>query len=1340
MASIGRQSGLRRFAGLSASLLLLLAPVLLVAQDFPGTIDYTIPANPHSIPDYSGSLNVQPTRAVGGYGVMGRLGHEVGDTVGREGSLSYFDLSPFSFHGDWIFFGDGRLFLTNHGKMGGSAGLGIRHFFPSKNAILGSTFYYDHDESRGVTFEQFTVAGELLTEFLDVRANVYLPFGNRQQVTGVRFEPGTQQFVDAIGPGGVQGSNISFQTRTFSSAALEGVDLTLTTPIQGELAERFNLEFSAGGYHYQARGLGLEDVSGFKLRMDGDILNRLSHLFLEVTSDNVFDTNVVFGADVNYWHHLQHRPRLRKSQFNRMASWVRRSRTVSTLDSSALDAPQLAINPNTSLPYLVYHVRNNPTPPPNNFPAPLGNGSENMPYQYMQEAIDASPFADIVFVHGNSVFDGLVDGNANATAILRDDVLVLGEGVPLTIPVEGIVSSIDLPTVTPGVVNRPIIQNVTGPAITMGNNSRFAGFQIENYQDGPAVLMNGINRAELNELIIDGSTGVLGNGINIINSTGTIVLENITISNTEGDAFFVNGGNAAIVFNGDNLIENSSGFAALILDAGGSVNMRSTTIDDDGGEGILVSGTNPGDSTANVTFNLINLANTNLAPGTGAFQVENHSGAVTVLNDLSVTNPGAGGISILNLQPSGNVTFQGPVTITDRNDFGIVVSDIAEGPNPANPSANRAGAVSFQSGTTVTGIGASNTTAPAVIMDSSSGTMSFLDLAINGSNSSGIQIANLADTGTTTGRFIVIGQTNISNTNIGIDLANIEKGNFQTIFNNLTIDAYDFLGISVFETNSSNRFLGSTLIGNTNDVTTPAIFIGSNTGDTAFNQAQIFNGQSGGAGDTAVLIVDNINPVDGQTANVSFNLLDVQFFGAAALGDSAIWIENNERVEIGTGIIEAEEARAITVIDNQFHNITFEAITASDDDFGIFVSDSIGRFGVSGRGLIRGSGGLISGMTVAGAHFDNTQFVSLNFMELSGNNIGVRGNNVLLRRESVTPDFILRGMDINNSVNEGIQLQNVSDFLLTSSFLLNNGLGGARQIDFLATTRLADINDNGDATDQVVYNVDIINNDISDGQAAIGADMIGIRTGAGMGTQGAPLNVQILNNGIPGNAAVLNSISSNRPGNSTVDITWTGPSSILIDNNTFLLGNGANQTGIELNITGIADVLYSNNDFSSNGFGDTALDFFFSQSANVIIRDNVSFDPDTGAVVAGSGFLMNGNAATGMSLTFFGQNNNVEIDSNLLNMTGVDTVGIEFERIFAPSTVRIDNNVIVQQTDFLFPREEGIIFRDVRGVITLQGSQDNTVSLGTLLPFFIDFFIPQGTSTGSIIVNGSPRP
>ncbi|TWT57185.1 hypothetical protein KOR42_05430 [Thalassoglobus neptunius] len=1316
------------FGALAASV----APLTALAEHQipPGGVDYTMPSDGYSIPDYSGSLHSQPSsggQGAGGVGTKGRVGHQAGDTVGRNGSLTYFDLSPYIFTNSGVVFGDGRLFVMNSGKMGGSAGLGARHFFPQINTIGGATFYYDRDDSRGVTFEQFTIAGEILSEFFDVRANYYIPFGNTEQVTAERYANGSAQFVE---------DRIEFQTRTFAASALEGLDLTFTTPIQGEFFEQFNMEASAGWYHYKpSENDGDISINGWKIRLDADIAENLSHTFLKVTHDNKFNTSVVWGIDLNYWNGLDARRHIGKSQFNRLASWVRRERTVSALSSSVLNAPEVAINPETGDPYVVLQVRNNPNPPPDNFPPPTGNGSLDMPYQYIQDAIDDPRMADIVFVQGNSVFDGDVDGNSNATVVMREGLLVLGEGVPLDIPVQGPVGTIPLPTVTEGPVARPIIQNVSGPVVTLADNSRFAGFTIQNFSDGPAILADGVSGSTVNEVIIDTSTGAMAGGIEINDSTGTFTFQNISISDTAGNGLAVTGGNAAILFNGTNSITNSLGYSVLAQDAAGSVNLRNTTITEDGGLGVEVSSTGATPSTANVTFNTVSLSNTNSPDG--AFRIFNHGGAVSTLGAVTIDNPDGAAIVVDELQATGTVSFQGSTTITNRTQEGILVNDIQEGVDPLAPDTTVAGSVIFQGPVSI-GQGTNVATAAAIDMNSSLGNVVFGNLTINGGAGDGISITDLLDEGTTVGQFFVNGFATINDIQgTSIDIDNVQKTQFSVSFQDTQIANRGGTGINISDYAGLARFFGLTQVGNGLGVTDNGVTITDNLGVVAFGNLTVVNQQ--GAGSFGVLVADNVNLDEDLTTNITFNSLNVESFDATAVS-----IQRNENVAVATGTLDATDATAIEVFDNTRHDLTFQEVSATNSDYGIFVSNSPGSFVVTGIGTGAGTGGLIQGMSIAGAHFDNTNNVFLQNLDLDANLVGVEGEEINLERVGFDPSMILNNVAISNSASQAAVLQNVTNFSLLNSFLTSNGNGNAtEQILFNAAVREVDVDGDAvvdDEDDLITYNVNINGNTIMDasGASIIGADMVLIQTtGAG---NGAPLIFNLLDNGIPGLTPPTDMLAPNRTLASGIHLDWDGDVFATMDQNTFVMATNAGpQTAVEFDIDGLADVTFTRSSVSSSGVGDRGLQMTFTDQASLIVTDNVVLDENNN-IVGGSGFQMTGNNSEALNLTFQGTNNNFVLSRNLINMTGFDSSGVVVERIFAPSNVTINSNSIFLTTDFDNVTEYGILFRDVRGVINLFGNQNNDIPIGTLFPFYVDFQVPQGSTNGSIIVNGTVRP
>ncbi len=83
-----------------------------------------------------------------------------------------------------------------------------------------------------------------------------------------------------------------------------------TFPVPGEIAQSMNLEASAGWYQIFTPSIDTKNINGYKLRVDADFLDRVVHFYSELTQDSFFDTNIVAGVDVNYWHHLESRPGL----------------------------------------------------------------------------------------------------------------------------------------------------------------------------------------------------------------------------------------------------------------------------------------------------------------------------------------------------------------------------------------------------------------------------------------------------------------------------------------------------------------------------------------------------------------------------------------------------------------------------------------------------------------------------------------------------------------------------------------------------------------------------------------------------------------------------------------------------------------------------------------------------------------------------------------------------------------------------------------------------------------------------------------------------------------------
>ncbi len=1213
---------------------------------------------------------------VGGMGMMARFGHLAGDSYARAQSITHLEIAPYVFQEESMFYGDGRMYLTNNGKVGGGAGLGLRHYSVQGDFILGSGFFYDRDATRDAEFEQVVLATELLTERLDVRANYYYPIGDVEDIVSTDFAAGSEQFVD---------HNIVFSTTTTFANAAEGVDLLFSAPIPGEAVEEYNLEASAGWYHFQARGTSLPKVWGWKARADWDLAERLVHMFVEFTHDNVFDNNFTFGADINYYHHNEPRRRLGSSQFNRMTEWVRRNYTVVAIDDTVVNAAQLAINPDTGNPYFIQHVRNVLVPPPPNFPAPLGDGTVETPYQFISEAQADPAIDDIIFVHADSVYD-------NIPVVLNDNEVILGEGVPHFINVQGLANPIPMPRATTG-VNRPVLQNIIGDAVTLANNSEFSGFTIFN-TTGTAMVGIGIDSANASQNVIDTTIGPNSHGIFLQNVTGTFLMEDNTIRNTEGNAFFVQGGTANIVFN--DTIQNTSGFAVLIENNGGAVNMGGSTITDNGGLGIRVA-----NSSANVTFQDAVLVNSQ----GDAVDIENITGGVSILGDFDIDNPTLVGFDVDQVQGGAAVSILGDLTITNRNDIGIDLTNIdgtfsSDGiVNIGPPASGVESAINFQTST---------------------GSAAFNFISIVGSNGPGINIGDRAGIAVNNdATFRVNGLTSISNVvGSSIQVLNDES---DVLFNAISINNRGSHGIEILNHTGTFTQVGNMAITNALGSGDSAIDVTGSTGLFRFGQ---------------VNAVGTVGPDPGiNLTNNPAGSIFFQSLSGDSTGTTFLEAVNNLSLSIGDGDISSVGGRAVNMEDNAQHQVSFDSVSAdTPPDFGIrLVDNPNGSFTVVGTVGVPGSGGTITGAPIAGTFADNSDVVSLSAQIYTANNDAINAIDLT--------SLSLVGNDINNNAGFALNALNVNDLFVSQNLFDTNGGGNGLGLQNQLRIRVNTLNPVNDP-----YEYFFENNIFIDTAQITASDMILIQTIAG--GVGSELELTFEDNGIPGIGGVRG-FESDRAGTSaaapvsTIHVDWDGPLTAEFLRNNFLLGDGNDQYGIELEMNdagSLVDLIVQSNELDA-GTGLRNIGVFgdFDGPVGMSVIDNFVLDINNNPA---AGFTFNGFGATAFNFTFNSPLNDIVINNNRADFFIDDGTFLLIPLIAGPSNVEIGGNVAnITNVFFNFlPGERGIIISQVNGSINLfQGPGNNLMNIGVLDAFSVPAFIPAGQN-GFILVNGFQVP
>ncbi len=1286
---------------------------------------------------------------IGGTGAFARMGHIAGETIGRKQSITHFEVMPYAFVDNTMWYTDGRMYATNNGHLGGSGGVGVRQFLPNYNSIIGAGVFYDADDTRGKMFTQAGLSLEYLSEFLDVRTNLYANTGRKSANLGTSFVNGSQRFVD---------DNIVFNTQTRRAAATDGLDVTLTVPVLGEWAQSINLEASAGGYHYVANDFNLQDATGYRLRLDGDLLASTVHTFLEFTSDKAFNNNVIFGADLNYYHDVQRRPRVGHNQFNRMSEWVRRNYTVAAIDDTIVNPDELAINPVTGLPYVVLHVRNIVPADPNfpNFPA--GDGSIDTPYQFIDAAQLDPRDADIIFVHSGSVF-------TNMPVVLEDNQQILGEGVDHPIQIANPIprsGTILLPTATvpPNAAVLPILQDTIGTAVTLANNSTFAGFDIIN-TSGTAIFGNAITGSEVRDVNIQGTNGAGSHGVHLVDTQGVIRIEQVTTTGVDGTDLFIDGGASTINWFGG-LLENTAGRAVVIQNqTGGSINLAGDnatssnlgfgglTITDDGGEGILISNTS-----AAVVFG-------------------RSSDTPTSNHGVTLANSTTTGVQVLDLQQGGSVSFIRGLQIADAADIALDIQNsqgnflIGDDTNLVNDlvilgrgsntgiSLNQIGQLSQIVFTGDVAIGAvpdaGGLEDPAInFFNGSSGLVRF-----DGNLSIG-QLARAGEVVAANGTAINIGD-------IGGVLVNNAGAQFAAN-GNVTIEQNRF-GPAILVANDPTAVTFGLAAAPRTVTITPesgqpsqSLVLVNNSGPIRFNSSLVISDS-----------IDNQIDIVNNTGTVAFGNVTITGADASAPLPVIVNIEDNTAVSFGSlsianedslslrgynngslsfngGTIDSQNGPAIDFENNDVLAATFDSVSAQgfnpfpfgirvvdnqtiSDDTGDVITNPSTTFRIRGAGTV-GSGGTISSGTTTtdlvaprGAVFENINTVDLNFQEYD--------------------------------LNEGLAIfsLNTVNFTLNGGLITDNGRGDNRIVtqdpDGLHQILLR-VDQDVDDVDEYNY---VIRNTIMQDNLDIATNDAMLQIEATNAATGALLNLDIVDNRDA--VALVPGFFSNRQltSGAAIRVDWNGPLNAAIERNAFELAAGAsNQIGLDIIQDGtsfVNNISFNENTLVATGATDnnlTGVRMDMEGPTNLEILNNSVVNQTTGAITPG--FLFAGTNSTGFNLRLRAVGNNVVFDDNFLDFNNTGGTGLLFS-IINTSNVTIGddsgtlfdfgNQIELTDTDATFDR--GIIFQTTFGTVNLFGNRDNVITTfpapgnGTFIPFQ-----PPGASTGQIIINGVPQP
>jgi hypothetical protein len=565
-------------------------------------------------PSASGYVPIDP------FGTRFSFRSDIGNGPGwAQGSQALNGFVPITFEPDRsILFVDGRAIVTNDGDFVGSAGAGMRIYSPELDRVNGGSFWYDYDNSNATNYDQWGISLESLGKYFDVRLNAYIPSNDNQRTLSSGLNGKIFYVKDNIGLG---------NTRVVENALRGGdVEIGGALPFLGD----YGLRSYIGGYYFQAPTV--ETTLGFKWRSELQVTEDVI-VGMAASTDKLFGQNFFGSVTIYMPDGRPQRIMSRQPTRERLYTNVERNYRVNVYHRT-LNETLRAINPDTGLPYVVHHVDNN-------FTAGTGDGKVKSPYGTLA---DASPGADIIFVHHNAV-----DGNGVAITdgydsgiVLDPNQRLLGQGT------EHFFEELTYGTLTlPGNDGgpRPFITNTVGDVVTLASNNEVSGFQIggpaPNAPAGNGIFGVGITDFNINRNTIQNADLA---GISLVDASGTgsITSNNLANNGLENISIINNGAPALtleIVSNdaqaslaGAIIRGDASDITATIFDNNFSNNLNT---------GLAITAANGGTTDATVSNNVFN------QNGGNGFEASADAGTLTLaLTDNSANSNSQNGFDL----------------------------------------------------------------------------------------------------------------------------------------------------------------------------------------------------------------------------------------------------------------------------------------------------------------------------------------------------------------------------------------------------------------------------------------------------------------------------------------------------------------------------------------------------------------------------------------------------------------------------------------------------------------------------------------------------------------------
>ncbi len=402
--------------------------------------------------------------------------------------------------------------MNDHGRLGTNLGMGYRTMYDA--GVLGVHGWYDNYESNyGHHYQQATVGGEYLHQWLDLRVNGYMPFGNRDNFIGV-VDPGTEL--------AFQGNDFGTLGRGQIERSLAGFDAEAGVP----LPVATFLKLFGGTYYLNAKDG--DDTWGVRSRLEARIGDGAT-LNFQVTDDNMFGTNLNFGATVWYGGGPTSPFKFQRDR----SGWARRYDPVRRAQPVQLQQDRNSVvfvplnNTDTGNRFNITWVDNTNAAP--------GDGTFENPFTNLP---GSAPGSDHILVRTGV-------GNTTGNIVLEDNQKLWGEGRVYTLNTDRL-GTVEIPDQFFSQAGpRPTLAPAAGfenvPIVTLANNNQVINFNMTG-GTAPGIFGNVVNDFRIEHVNITSDIGIFINDASGLGILNDIQVPNVAagqtgvfIRNTGGD-------------------------------------------------------------------------------------------------------------------------------------------------------------------------------------------------------------------------------------------------------------------------------------------------------------------------------------------------------------------------------------------------------------------------------------------------------------------------------------------------------------------------------------------------------------------------------------------------------------------------------------------------------------------------------------------------------------------------------------------------------------------------------------------------------------------------------------